>query len=256
MSGRVSYTARMATLEQTSGDEHLSDGCVLCAELQDDFPLSVQLGICDNAGDNVLLESDGFALIRDISPLIPGHCLLVTKYHYSSFAQVPTTNTKELNAFKQDCVEFVSREYSPPLLFEHGSGAQPPQSGACIHHAHLHILPVQAPVEGWMREFGDVRQIESILASRTNSCCNRDYLAYEDCEGRAFLVDELEEPPPCQFIRRRLAGHLGLEWWHWKTVFSHTADLQTDIPNFQASRESPEQPSRVEILANKSTSDN
>jgi diadenosine tetraphosphate (Ap4A) HIT family hydrolase len=160
-------------------------GCLLCDEFHHTAPLSVKLGLCSVPRANLLLESENFVLLPDISPLVPGHSLLVPREHYPSFAQIPGSRIQELRNFKDECVAFISEHHAEPLLFEHGSGPLEPRSGACIHHAHIHLLPLVAPVQQWMREFGEVREIGHALQYElTERLRLGDYLAYQDQSGR------------------------------------------------------------------------
>ena len=224
---------------QTSGRfEFLSaGGCLLCDEIQNNAPLSVRTGLCTHPGQNILLESDRFLFLHDISPLVPGHCLLIPKRHHRSFGRLPPDHFDELRHFRKKCTALVARESCAPLLFEHGSGSGEMQSGACVHHAHIHFLPIRAPVQRWMAEAGEVeltrtpRQFDS-----PERFGLRDYLAYEDEHGRSFVVTRLTKRLPCQFIRRRVAAHLGLTDWNWETrCIGHLAQTTLDRPTTNCS---------------------
>jgi hypothetical protein len=107
------------------------------------------------------------------------------------------------------------------LLFEHGSGPLAPRSGACVHHAHIHVLPLTAPVDRWMGEIGPVRQVGRLSPYELpDRLTFTDYLAYQDQDDLTFLVVEIRTRPPCQFIRRRLAEHLSLGDWRWESAFA------------------------------------
>ena len=191
-------------------------GCLLCDELDGNSPPSARIG----PRAQTLLESELFVLLPDISPLIPGHCLLIPKQHHCSLATLPHDHIERLSSFLHDCTTFVSRRSFAPLLFEHGSGPLAPKSGACIHHAHLHLLPVTAPVVKWLRPFGKVHELRTKTPYESAEPSDLgDYLAYRNQHREWFLVSELEERPPCQFLRRRIAQHFNLPEWHWESVF-------------------------------------
>src|SRR5262249_39763474 len=141
------------------------------------------------------------------------HCLLISKRHHPSFACVPDAYEVELSAFRARCLEVVSSMHGVPLQFEHGSTPSGQWGGACVHHAHIHLVPVRAPVERWLAEYGDVQQLSAPFSGPTEGGA---YLAYIDQNRRGFVVQRLDTPPPCQFIRRRLADHLHLSHWNWK----------------------------------------
>jgi diadenosine tetraphosphate (Ap4A) HIT family hydrolase len=208
-------------------------GCLLCDEVKNDSPLSVRIGLCAHPKNNVLLETDLFVLLPDISPLVPGHCLLIPKEHYSSFARLPQTHIEALKRFSKHCVAFVSQQYGTAFLFEHGSGPLEPKSGACIHHAHMHLLPLTAPVEQWMKRFGRLRELGKTTQYELPERFKLgDYLAYQDQGNNSFLVADLAERPPCQFIRRRIAAHFNLTDWHWENTFITKLAAQIDPISF------------------------
>lgn len=191
-------------------------GCLLCDELDGKSPPSARIGPRAQA----LLESDLFVLLPDISPLVPGHCLLIPKQHHCSLATLPEDHLEELSKFLQDCTALVSRWWPVPLLFEHGSGALAPKSGACIHHAHLHLLPLRAPVIKWLKPFGVIHKLRTKAPYESAEPSDLgDYLAYRDQRGQWYLISELRNRPPCQFIRRRITQYLNLPEWNWESVF-------------------------------------
>jgi diadenosine tetraphosphate (Ap4A) HIT family hydrolase len=190
-------------------------GCLLCDELHNTAPLSVRAGLSGHPYDNFLIESTNFVFLPDISPLLPGHCLMVPRDHFPSFAAIPKHQVAELRDFTDMCVAFISRLHSPPLLFEHGSGPFEPRSGACVHHAHTHFLPLSAPVETWMGQYGRVLRTDGTALCELPRPFG-DYLSYQDQAGRSYLVSKLDRRPPCQFLRRKIAEHRGLPDWDWE----------------------------------------
>ena len=170
------------------------------------------------------MTTDSFVLMRDISPLVPGHCLLVSRRHCSSFARLNDREIEEFQIFKHRCVEYVKYHFSAPLLFEHGASGDETRSGACVVHAHIHFLPVCAPMEDWLSDIGPVRHFESVFplppAIRDGV---EDYLACEDQAGHGSLVTLFDRDVPCQFVRRRVADLLKLPEWNWKSVFRRLA---------------------------------
>ena len=192
-------------------------GCLLCDEIQNNTPLSVRIGICSNPRHNVLLESDNFLFLPDISPIISGHCLLIPKKHYRSFACLPKESFTELQYFREECAALTTREFCAPVLFEHGSGSCEMRSGACVDHAHIHFLPMRAPVQGWMAKVGEVEKTSLLMQFDSPDRFGKgDYLAFEDELGISFVVTRFKSRLPCQFIRRRVAEHFGLPEWNWE----------------------------------------
>lgn len=194
-----------------------TSGCLLCDELSGDRPLSALLDLYECERDKILLESERFILLRDISPLVPGHSLLIPKKHYSNFGQLSRRERDELRRFKAECIELTTDRFAAPVLFEHGARVGEVSAGACIAHAHIHFIPAEAPVADWLREVGEITRHATVFPSQVLSECARgDYLACEDQSGRGYLLRKITMPLPCQFVRRHLARLLNLRHWNWE----------------------------------------
>lgn len=189
-------------------------GCVLCDEVRNANPLSERLGLYARNSDKIILESEHLVLVRDISPLVPGHLLLLTKDHYCSFAKVPCSMLNEFQDVRDRSIAYLADIYGAPLLFEHGSSKTAPSVGTCIDHAHIHLLPVSAPVEEWLEEVGDVTPGSTAGHQHDVS---ENYLWYRKQDGSEYFVQSFHQPIPSQFIRRVLADHLNIAEWNWKT---------------------------------------
>ena len=192
-------------------------GCVLCDEVRSANPLSLRLGLYTSNSEKIILESEHFVLVRDISPLVPGHVLLLTKDHYCSFAQLPCSMLSEFQNVMDCSISYIVDNYVAPLLFEHGSSETAPSGGACIEHAHIHLLPVSAPVEEWLEEVGDVTP-GSLVGRQPD--VSENYLWYRKQDGSEYFVRRFHQPIPSQFIRRVLADHLNISEWNWKTMLA------------------------------------
>jgi diadenosine tetraphosphate (Ap4A) HIT family hydrolase len=130
------------------------------------------------------LESQSFVFLRDISPIVPGHSLLIPKRHLSNFGQLAQKEREEFVAFKKDCVAFITRRFAAPMLFEHGSRNGEISHGACVAHAHIHLIPVQAPVCTWIMEAGNAEKYSIVFPSDALTAAAEDgYLAHEDQSG-------------------------------------------------------------------------
>ena len=192
-------------------------GCLLCDEVRGEYPLSLRLGLYATAADKVIMETEHFLLLPDISPIVPGHSLLISKDHFPCFTQLPNSMLEEFRDARDKAVSRIAATYGEPLLFEHGSSSDTRRSGVCVQHAHIHLLPVRAPVEDWLEKFGELVPFDLFTAdSRQN--LPEDYLWYRNQLGSEYLVSNFYESIPCQFIRRALAQHLAISNWNWKSI--------------------------------------
>jgi ATP adenylyltransferase len=191
--------------------------CILCEEITGPRPLS---GRVFGIRSKPIVESPNFVVVPDIRPIVAGHSLLITKDHFVSFAALPDCYRDEFNLIRDRAVsKLAGRHRTAPFVFEHGPAAHGFHSGGCVSHAHLHLIPVQAPVLTLLEESidGQIRRGAGEIFS-TLSSVRSSYLYYGSRDGDDYIVDEFKSPVPCQFIRRALAAHLGIHDWNWKNV--------------------------------------
>jgi diadenosine tetraphosphate (Ap4A) HIT family hydrolase len=97
--------------------------------------------------DRIALRTSNFVVLMGLGPIAIGYCLILTKRHYASFAELPKG---QLSEFLQvvAAVQFTQRKvFGASVLFEHG------RNGGCLphghddelcYHAHMHLLPTTA----------------------------------------------------------------------------------------------------------------
>lgn len=85
--------------------------------------------------------TENFRVIADLSPLVEGHALLLPVQHYLNFASVLADHRAELEELLNRVLTAYRNIYEVVTVFEHGS-SKAMLGSACIHHAHLHLIPV------------------------------------------------------------------------------------------------------------------
>lgn len=205
--------------------------CELCAEIWDSHALSAHLGLYRSRDEKILLESEGFLVIPDISPLVPGHRLIVTRNHVPSLAELPEHLYDELEEIQTRAIYELKASRADGnclsvILFEHGGFAGETGAGDCINHAHLHIVPLAQssgglpPLSEWLEDHGEIVEIDRLRdMAATVRAQAKGYLFCQDGKGCRLLVSNLDYPVPCQYMRRMLATHLHVEEWNWKIAF-------------------------------------
>ncbi|RKO26113.1 HIT family protein [Pseudarthrobacter phenanthrenivorans] len=96
----------------------------------------------DGPESRILLESEHFLAVSDVSPMLAGHCLIVPRQHAYSLAEIMISRPDELSTFLELFLERYGRAFGPYSLFEHGS-TRSTNPAACVTHAHLHIVPLE-----------------------------------------------------------------------------------------------------------------
>jgi diadenosine tetraphosphate (Ap4A) HIT family hydrolase len=123
--------------EPTAWNEPGHD-CVLCPPLR--FRFNGMAGLPGESG--VIAADRDFLLVPDVAPLADGHVLLMTRDHYQCAGEFGRTMWDRALGWRDRVARLYRTAYGTGelLLFEHGP-ATPQGGGACIDHAHWHLLP-------------------------------------------------------------------------------------------------------------------
>jgi diadenosine tetraphosphate (Ap4A) HIT family hydrolase len=214
--------------------------CPFCQELSTGMlPAEFDLAI----DSRIIAETEHFVVIADISPLSPGHLLIIPRAHLLSFGAVPEKNREELSALVAKVRNILSKCYSPPVIMEHGSSASS-DGGACISHAHLQVFPGAIDMRKPLSCFR-VARIVSFWELAAWSQRGEPYVFFQNQRDEMFVADHIEDIQK-QFIRIEIAKRIGVpdSQWDWrKNIFYE--NLYETVPTLQkAWRESECQPLR------------
>ncbi|MES9948583.1 MAG: HIT domain-containing protein [Candidatus Thiodiazotropha sp.] len=197
--------------------------CLLCNEVHVENALSRKIKPLTSSTQTSLAESPRLLMIPDISPVVPGHSLIITKYHCTAFSQISPESCREVQDFKSLASGIIKKRYGiAPFFFEHGTKPGSVSSAACISHAHIHVLPARINVTKHLSQFSqkpitfhDTREQDLL------NDINADYLYYEDSSGMACLIRNFLKPLPRQFIRRIVVQEIGISAsWNWRESIS------------------------------------
>ena len=200
--------------------------CLLCAEVNDHpDALSSILDLYPSQSAKILAETDSLVLIRDISPIVEGHSLVVTKKHYVSFAQAPQCVWTEMVMMKKQLSALFQPFSNAPFFFEHGSCSDSSFSASCIAHAHIHVIPTSPLPLSCLEQFSTqplqlqpIEMVESILNDE------HDYLYYENSESQGCVITKPIMPLPRQLIRMVVARQHGILQWDWIALLAKRAN--------------------------------
>ncbi|AVH59064.1 MULTISPECIES: HIT family protein [Streptomyces] len=195
------------------------DGSDLCAELSGATFTEFSRTYQGDPHSRVLLETANFAMVVDISPLVEGHLLVVPKKHYLSFARAMLDYRHEAISVVQRARDWVRKTYGTVTLFEHGSTAGQ-SGGACIAHAHIHVLPVESKrlVAVMQRDELELTALPDITSWTEATESQRPYLLCSD--GESSCVALLSARVRHQYLRSASAEVLGIPdpQWDWSLV--------------------------------------
>jgi diadenosine tetraphosphate (Ap4A) HIT family hydrolase len=172
------------------------------------------------------LRGSDVVLTPALGMLMPGYLLGVTRHHVSSFAQYDEDQLRKIEERLSHAEQYMSNKagYDSYFRFEHGSDAVDacrPGAGACISHAHQHLIP-------------DEQVAEAILASLPWERLS-DFTDLTSLRGEPYVYfghkDEhyaVRNPRlPSQWARRKIGEIRAIEHWDWATYNGARELMQT-----------------------------
>lgn len=111
--------------------------CILCDAIVD----SQQNGINSRIENRLLHSTESFIVTPCVSPLEPGHILITSKNHYQNLSCMSSATFNEIHNILDYITDKLPKYYSNYLMAEHGAYDYEQDSGACIIHTHIHIIP-------------------------------------------------------------------------------------------------------------------
>jgi ATP adenylyltransferase len=214
-------------------DTHPCERCVcsICDELQGTCaPLHTKL-MPQASRSRILEESRNWVVIPSIGPLAPGHIMLVPRNHYYSVLGCPKDALMECQNLLTECASRLKRIYQQDVVvFEHGSTPdQPKVCGACVDHAHLHVLPGPISfVSSAMSQYSPWRNGISLFNLCSDLAQTPYLLVGQALPKPLYWVRYCLEAVPSQILRRIFANELGdYDGWDWRKRANTTTFLRT-----------------------------
>lgn len=203
-------------MERRESPREVDRDCVLCPPLR--FRLNA---MAELPGEScVLAADDDFFLMPDLAPLVEGHLLLVTSRHVQCAGAFGRRQWAAAWQWRHRVGRVYQTAYgsSDLLLLEHGP-ATPQGGGACVDHAHWHLMPAGSMGCG-TRALLERTGLRGEPATR--DAVHRCYLA-----GRSYLMVEEHgkatvhpgDGVPSQHLRWAAAQALGEQVWRWQESF-------------------------------------
>lgn len=97
----------------------------------------------DGIHQGIVYNGDNYLIKPDISPILENHFLIIPKKHVFCMNSSALNNSKdELRMVEKKLVEYYHGIGKGYLFFEHGCCSDKASGSSCIHHAHLHAIPV------------------------------------------------------------------------------------------------------------------
>jgi len=101
---------------------------------------------CQKTKKDYILESSHFAVIYNISPILPGHSLIIPKSHFESLFELDEDELAEFMILSRKLADLLNRVFDTKAFdWAIQEGEEAGQSQA---HLHMHVVP---------RKIGDLR---------------------------------------------------------------------------------------------------
>lgn len=170
-----------------------------------------------NPEDEVIDESENFYAKAALGHFVYGYTLIIPKEHFVSFAYLPEHLFYELEAFKATVFDKLHNlsEHQVTIM-EHGAMSHCQRGGACIDHAHLHLMPLAADLCPILSERFSLSELKSISELRRFKDEQSSYLFHQR-EGLRGQGVKLTQDVPSQTLRRIACQAMGTpELWDWR----------------------------------------
>jgi len=178
--------------------------------------------------DEELWSSPVCAVIAGLGAFRPGYCLIVSRRHYHSFAEMNDAEREAFDSIRHSLASRLERMGGNLLIYENASIGVAADFGACIDHAHWHFLVTPASIDDLVgdlpsypvHDFDEARR--AVFARAASSYC---YVQTKK-EARLCLP---AGPLPSQFVRRRLSEVEGFPGeWDW-AVFPRFENVEQTL---------------------------
>jgi diadenosine tetraphosphate (Ap4A) HIT family hydrolase len=186
--------------------------CPFCRELQSGkLPDFVDADI----DSRILHETDRFVVMADISPLVPGHVMIVPKAHILCYGAVEDTERDEFSGLVNAVRTILAEHYGPSVILEHGTSSLEPVADH-VTHAHLHIVPVDIDIRDSLVNY-NTTTISSLSDLSRWAARDEAYIYFESCAGERIVADQIVDIKRL-FIRSEIARCIGLPdpLWDWR----------------------------------------
>jgi|ERR1019366_1145229 diadenosine tetraphosphate (Ap4A) HIT family hydrolase len=201
--------------------------CLFCQIAQREAPIE------EHPENVIVFESDNFYVKPALGHFVEGYCLIVSKEHFRTMAELNIQESAELEEVLRDVALRLTTLYKSGLCtFEHGAVCPANRAGACIDHAHLHVLPTNCDVTGRLmglqsNRIWNLRELGGFGSQR------QSYIYYEPQPGLR-LVYTCDERVPSQFMRRVLCEQLRAgKNWDWREM-PYADDIETFLNKWRA----------------------
>jgi diadenosine tetraphosphate (Ap4A) HIT family hydrolase len=186
------------------------DGRVLSREYNDCPFCEEQLDRSKAPYDKKLFGDSLINVVPCLGPLCPGHLLAASRRHVRSMAELSEPALAGMIRIFSELTDKLRPQFGKYFYFEHGTPVGTGGHGACIDHAHTHMLPMELEMFDQLMDalpWEPISCIEDLARFRSVS------YAYLGIKGKHYVC-----PKPdigSQWIRREVCTVLNRDDWDW-----------------------------------------
>lgn len=165
--------------------------------------------------DTLLVECEDFFAKPGLGHFLPGYTLICSKQHVASMSSLSPLQLDKLEIFRDVVSRRLQIMYGgATVAFEHGTSLGT-GSGACIDHAHLHILPLPFNIERQIVLQQPSRTVERLRDLALFASGSQSYF-YNHNELDGGVVFTLTKPLYSQYARRMYCERASdPDVWDW-----------------------------------------
>ena len=89
--------------------------------------------------EKIIYQNESFFSVPDIKPLVEGHSLVISKDHFKTTLDLPSTKGRELiDCIKNTSLKIIEKEKAEGFNLVNNNFAA---AGQIVNHVHFHIIP-------------------------------------------------------------------------------------------------------------------
>lgn len=156
--------------------------------------------------ERIALRTPNFVVLMGLGPIMVGYCIIITKKHYKSYAELPKTQLPEFRQVVAAVQETQEKIFGASVLFEHG------RNGGCLphghddelcYHAHMHLLPAAANLADAVRDDYPGQVVVPSWKHLSRTARRNSYLLVQDGDSLKCTVEPSALPP--RYLRTKAA---------------------------------------------------
>lgn len=174
-------------------------------------------------GKNLIYKSDNFIIVPTFGALNESHALIIPLRHLYSIAEIDYNEKNELEIIKNILRNYIKENSNrETIFFEHGSGSKGNYHGACLTHAHLHVIATKYELINKMENL-NLKRISNEEFYKKDGTKDYGYIFYENIDGNFYI--NTKDIFPSQIMRQYISKYLtNKNEWDWR-IYNKLEDI-------------------------------